>query len=153
MSNLKTSDKKPTALRLLSQWWPSMVTAALILWLTLTSDPVPDVQIPSWLGKHADKIVHAIMFGGLTGALIFDYKRRNPGAPHHTGTVFLIMLGVAIVFFGCIDEWLQDIMGLGRTADLYDVGADIAGIVCGLLLAPPVCDFLIRRWIIKEGKP
>lgn len=145
----------PSVKKALMRWWPSTLTATAVLWLTLTSDPVPDVRLPSWLGQYGDKVVHAIMFGGLTGAIIFDYKRRQPGAPHAAGTTFLILLGIAMTLFGIADEWLQDAMGLGRTADIYDIAADIVGIVIGLMLAPAVCNRLIRQWrvVVRGGKP
>lgn len=151
-----SDDRKTKAGRIVRRWWPSTLTLALVLWLTLTPDPAPDVELPSWLGEHADKIVHAIMFGGLTGAFIFDYKRRLPRAPRPLDTGFTSALAIAMIVFSVFDEWLQGAMGLGRSADVWDIGADLLGIAVGLLLAPPVCNALIKKAVsrsLKEGKP
>ncbi|MGM9854012.1 MAG: VanZ family protein [Muribaculaceae bacterium] len=147
-----TEDKKNKAARAIRRWWPSTLTLALVLWLTLSPDPAPDVELPSWLGEYADKIVHAIMFGGLTGAIIFDYKRRLPGAPRPLYTGFTSALTIAMIIFSILDEWLQGAMGLGRAADIYDIAADLAGIAIALLSAPPVCNSLIRQAVASHSK-
>ena len=127
-----------------------MLTALLVLWLTLAPDPAPDVDVPTWLDKYADKLVHAIMFAGLTGAFIFDYKRRLPGAPRPLMTGFTAALAIIMIIFAVTDEWLQDIMCLGRSGDPYDILADLTGIALGLLLAPPVCNTLIRKAVTPK---
>lgn len=111
------------------------------------------MEMPSFLGEYADKIVHFVMMGGLTGAWIFDLKRRRPGAPRHLGSGVYASLVVAMAVFCMLDEWAQGAMGLGRAADIWDYAADMAGVGTALLVAPPVCDRLIRRMIsVKRPK-
>lgn len=145
---------KDKIVRAVRRWWPSTLTLATVLWLTLTPDPAPDMTLPLW--EHIDKIIHAIMFGGLTGAYIFDYKRRLPAAPRPLNRNFVTALLISMIIFSCVDEWLQGAMGLGRSADILDIAADLTGITLGALLAPPVCNALIRMAVskpVKEGKP
>lgn len=119
------------------------MTVVLVLWLTLAPDPTPDVQLPSFLGPYGDKIVHAIMMGGITGALIFDYKRRRPGAPRRLTLSFVVWLAVAMLAFSFVDEWAQGAMGLGRSTDIMDFVADAVGIAVALLVAPQVVNALL----------
>ena len=58
----------------LRHYWPTLIVVGVILFATLSSDPTGDVsfEIP-----HLDKLIHAIMMGGLVGAIAFDYKRAE----------------------------------------------------------------------------
>lgn len=132
--------------RFLCSFWPSLLTLGVVLWLTLFPDPTPDLEIPSFLGEYADKIVHAIMMGGLTGAFIFDMKRRTPGAPRTLPVRTYCWLAVGMLLFCVADEWAQDAMNLGRSGDVYDLLADAVGIGIALIAAPPVCNRLIGRF-------
>lgn len=131
--------------RLIRCWWPSALTVLLVLWLTLAPDPTPDVQLPSFFGPYGDKIVHAIMMGGITGALVFDYKRRQPGAPRRLTVSFVVWLAVAMLAFSFADEWAQGAMGLGRSTDMWDFAADAVGTGIALIAAPPVVNGLLGR--------
>lgn len=53
---------------------------AVILWLTLAPQPLPDAG-GSWLDfPGADKVVHALMFGALALVLAVDLSGRECGA-------------------------------------------------------------------------
>lgn len=126
-------------------FWPSALTLVLVLWLTLSPDPAPDMVVPSFLGKYADKLIHAIMMGGLCGAVIFDMKRHGENVPRQLSLRFYVWLCVCMLFFSAADELVQGAMGMGRSADVYDFCADAVGIFIALLLAPSVCDRVIRH--------
>ena len=49
-----------------------MVTLAAVLWLTLAPQPLPDLDVPPFDGL--DKVMHAVMMGGLAGAFMFDWR-------------------------------------------------------------------------------
>lgn len=144
-------------MKVASAWWPTALTVALVLWLTLAPDPVPDIEVPSFFGKYADKIVHAIMMGGITGAVIFDYKRqglkRNPdprsrfryhGDPLPLSAGIIAAVIISVTVFSFVDEYLQDTMHLGRSADIFDFAADMAGMAIALFTAPPVVNRILR---------
>ena len=60
-------------MKILRRYWPSMVTLAAVLWLTLAPQPLPDLDVPPFDGL--DKVMHAVMMGGLAGAFMFDWRR------------------------------------------------------------------------------
>lgn len=135
--------------RKILHWIPSACTLAAILWLTLASRPLPDMDIPMFEG--IDKVVHAIMMGGLTGALMFDYRRngrwclRNSNAGHQhvltPGVIAVICFSVAA--FSAADEWAQGALTIARSADIYDFFADLVGIAVAAMIATPTINWLL----------
>lgn len=139
--------------RAISAWWPTALTLAAVLWLTLAQDPVPELEDVT-LFAGADKVVHYIMFGGLTGAFIFDYVRLRRARMQDACTqkgrrllkpASLVILGVVMMALAWGDELAQGAMGLGRARDVYDFLADSAGIVTALLIAEPVVNWLLKK--------
>ena len=136
-------------MRILRRYWPSAVTVAVVLWLTLAPQPLPDLDVPSFEGL--DKVVHAIMMGGLTGALMFDRRRcgrwnlrKSDAGSQHKLTprvVFVICLCVAV--FSAVDEWAQGALDIGRSSDAYDLIADVVGIVAAGLTGPSIINSLL----------
>lgn len=104
------------------EWWLSGIVLAAVLWLTLAPHPVPETHVPLFPG--ADKLVHAFMMGGLAGVIFFDMWRL--GKKLTIPRIMVVALCVSL--FSALDEWAQGAMGMGRTADLYDLLADITGI-------------------------
>ena len=54
----------------LLQWWPSALVVAVIIYATWLPDPVGAEELPKI--PHLDKLIHAVMMGGLASALMFD---------------------------------------------------------------------------------
>lgn len=115
---------------------PSITVLIVILYLTLLPKPLGDEEIPLFEG--ADKVVHFIMFGGLTGTYIFDRWRSGKSLKMEGAlltALFSALLGILV-------EYLQTAMGLGRTGnDIYDAIAN----TLGAFTAVPVCRAL--HWI------
>ena len=63
--------------RFVVAYWPSMLVSVVILYATLVPDPVGVDDLPSL--PHVDKLIHAVMFGGLTGAVAFGFVRSFVG--------------------------------------------------------------------------
>lgn len=122
----------------IKHWWPSALTLAVVLYATLDSEPTGDISMVLFPG--ADKVIHCIMMGGLTGAIIFDRTRAHRAVT----TRLLLWLGAGMGLFCVADEVAQDLMCNGRTFDLWDWVADAAGVVIALFLAPPVCRRIFR---------
>lgn len=73
----------------------------------------------------SDKVVHAIMFGALTGAILLDNERRRGWKLSGRGFVAVaIVVGAAA---GVVIEFVQDAMRLGRSFDVADMIADFVG--------------------------
>lgn len=115
----------------------SALTVAAILYLTLVPKPLPDTEFE--MPPGTDKVIHALMFGGLCFMLMLDMTLR-----HHPLTRRVLTVTVtAVCLFGGVIEIIQQAMAMGRGGDCYDWIADIAG----TLLAVPV-----GLWIIKKFK-
>lgn len=121
------------------QWGFTLLCTAAICWLTLAPHPLGETEIPLFPG--ADKICHAIMFGGLTWCILLDWQRRRWNIPHKKEYIIAIS---ASALFGIATEWLQRTTQMGRSYDNLDFCADAIGaMLFGLLYIP------ISGWLAK----
>ncbi len=125
--------------KFLRSYWPSALIVCVILYATW----LPGHLEPSNLPKipHLDKLIHAVMFGGLTGAILFD--RRRGGTRLNSGIVLATAAGT--LAFGAVDEWVQGLLPIGRPSDILDLCADAAGIIVATLTAPAVVNAIFRK--------
>lgn len=120
-------------LDLLRQFWPTLIVLAVILYGTLSSDPIGADNLP--LFPHADKLIHAIMMGGLFSAIIFDIQRADRSRRVAIRTMLIV--AIVIMIFGGLVEVLQMTMDSGRSAELLDLLADWLGVWIAYFTAPP----------------
>lgn len=108
----------------------SAVVSAGVLYLTLAPRPFGSVRIPLFEG--ADKVVHFMMFFAMAFAYHFDFRRGKKPVDEARlmGWIF-----VSLSAFGGLIELAQWKMRMGRSGDWYDLLADIAGAVYGIILA------------------
>lgn len=108
----------------------SAVVTAGVLYLTLAPRPFGSVRIPLFEG--ADKVVHFMMFFAMAFAYHFDFRRGKKPVDEARlmGWIF-----VSLSAFGGLIELAQWKMRMGRGGDWYDLLADIAGAVYGIILA------------------
>lgn len=120
---MKILDRIPRFLTL------AVVTAG-VLYLTLAPRPFGSVRIPLFEG--ADKVVHFMMFFAMAFAYHFDFRRGKKPVDEARlmGWIF-----VSLSAFGGLIELAQWKMRMGRSGDWYDLLADIAGAVYGIILA------------------
>ncbi len=108
---------------------PPLIWALLILVLLLAP---PRDDGPTWFYfPHADKLVHAVLFGVLAWLML--RSMRTPGIA--VGLPLLVTVLACTVLFGGLTEWLQHVLPVGRTGDLGDLLADAVGVVIALLVA------------------
>ena len=107
----------------LPPWTLTIVCFLAICWLTLAPHPLPDNDIPLFPG--ADKIAHALMFGGFTLCIILDRNRQHgwPSGIEKTDLYAPVFASA----FGIVTELLQSGMHAGRSGDVWDLVADITG--------------------------
>lgn len=120
-------DKIRRSLAALPGWTLSVLTLAVIMWLTLVPDPFGD-DSPS-LFPGADKLVHALMFGFLALMILLDIRRRNAWR----GTTLAEAVAAAVIStsIGVLIEFLQLVMALGRGFEVADMLADFSGsVIC-----------------------
>ncbi len=123
-------------LRHIPPYQPTMFVLIAVLYLTLLPQPLGEEEI--FLFDGADKVVHFILFGGLTGTFIFD--RYRIGKALSLNKALLCALISALL--GAAIEYLQYAMQMGRSGnDVYDAIANAVG----SLAAVPVCRWL--HWI------
>ncbi|MDE5785047.1 MAG: VanZ family protein [Duncaniella sp.] len=107
-------------------WLPGTLVVAAILYLTLAPRPLGD-DTPE-LFEGADKVVHAIMFGAMSFTLALD-RLMGRGAISHMA---LAVIAAVTVVTGLGIELLQGVMECGRSGDMADGVADIAGALAGI---------------------
>lgn len=114
------------------KWVATAIVVATILYLTLVPKPLPDdisLEIPG-----LDKVVHAIMFGGLAFVASLDLARRSKTfCP--LSKMSLIAVASAATLFGGVVEFLQQSMQLGRGGDIIDFAADCIGAFVAVMIA------------------
>jgi len=113
--------------------WPAaaLVAAAIISLSELPQPAFPRVP----LFPHVDKAVHLVEYL-ILGALLFRSLCYELSG-HLRLAAIMTVTGGAI--FGVCDEWHQSFTG--RTPDVWDALANVAGLVCGV-----ACILIARRW-------
>ncbi len=131
-----------TILTLISRYWPTALVVAVIVYATLTPQPVEPDTLPMIPGL--DKLIHAVMMGGLVGAVAFDWHRVDPRRRPLTSRVMMwICFGATL--FSAADETLQGLLPIDRPSDINDFWADLAGVCVAYLTAPAAVTALFRK--------
>lgn len=112
--------------------YATVVVSVLILIAVL----LPGSKIPDVGPGGFDKVVHFGMFVVWTIALRYDLDRRKP-FPYGMA----LMLGVG---FSALTEVIQ-ILTEDRTFDVYDMMANLLGVLTGLAVSGPVVRWLQRK--------
>ena len=120
-------------LHLIPPYQPTMVVLTAVLYVTLLPRPLGEEEI--FLFEGADKVVHFIMFGGLTGTYIFDRHRIGKTLTLR-GALSCAILSALL---GILIELLQDYTG--RSSDICDGIADTLGAFASV----PFCIWL--HWV------
>ena len=121
----------------LSIYWKSLIIISGILYLSF-APPSTFKGVPSF--ENEDKLVHLIMYAGLTCFLIFDFRQY---AKNKTLSVlaFILICLLFPVFLGGAVEILQPVFFAPRTAEWFD---DIAGVMLGWLVSQMIKPFLLK---------
>jgi len=102
----------------------------------------PDrVRIENWI-EHLDKWVHLLTFAFLAVWFAGQYRRRS-----------YWRIAAGLVGFGILIEICQRMVGY-RSAELFDIGADVAGVVLGLVIGLAGAGGWSQRfetWYITRG--
>ncbi|MEX2286933.1 MAG: VanZ family protein [Planctomycetaceae bacterium] len=98
------------------------------------------VPVPNFPGlpKDSDKLVHFVMYAGLSYLLALCYLASRPMKLQHYLMVFIIT-----AVYAAADELLQ--LAVHRHSDLYDGVADALGSLAGLAA------FTVTRHILERG--
>lgn len=125
----------------LPAWTFTVIIMAIICYLTLVPRPLPDMDMPVIPGL--DKVVHAIMFGALAGAICLDVARKR-GIAALTAGLLTVAFVVASLAGGAI-ELLQAVMEQGRSCEIWDFVADSVGSLLAVMVARPFIGALLKN--------
>jgi hypothetical protein len=122
------------------------IILVIIVWASLTPAPLGgNIHPMFYLLPPYDKVAHFMMYAVLAFILCFDWQRVHKW--RKVSLRNMIVIGVASAAFGVLMELLQEWMPcIYRRFDLYDILAQISGIIVSLLLY----GLLQRRWIEKQ---
>jgi len=120
------NDITPMMQRIIRYWSPVLVWCAVIF--IQSANPVPDV-IPKW--PLLDKVIHVGIYGLLSGLISRALYHRT--APRQRPLTLIVLATVITALYGLSDEWHQSFVA-GRSADVFDWLADIAGGILGSAL-------------------
>jgi VanZ family protein len=105
----------------------SILVALLIMYLSLTSSHTFD-KVPVFKVAYLDKIVHFFMYFGLMSVILIE-NRKNIKTRGH-----LFLIALIALLYGILMEFLQSVLTITRSGSVYDVIANIAGILVSALL-------------------
>lgn len=112
---------------LFSHYWKSFIFIGCILYLSFTN-PSTFKGIPTF--ENEDKLVHFLLYFGLTCLLIFDFRQGKKNTRMSTLTCFLVCI-LFPIFLGGAVEILQPMYFAPRTAEWLDWFSDIGGVLLG----------------------
>ena len=115
--------------KFLGTYWKSILIISGILYLSF-APPSTFKGVPSF--ENEDKLVHIIMYGGLTCVLIFDFRKYAKKYQLSTLAFILICLLTPVILGGVV-EILQPMYFAPRTAEWLDWFSDITGVLLGWL--------------------
>jgi len=108
------------------------------LWsvLMLIAFVVPTSSMPSvskFYFPHFDKVAHFVLFGVLTVLLLYETRSLKPSANVFAAKGTLYALAISL-FYALAIEGVQLFFIPTRTGSLADLGANLLGIVCAVIV-------------------
>lgn len=111
---------------LIFRFWKPIIVSLGILYLSF-APPSTFNGIPSF--NNEDKLVHFLLYSGLTCLLIYDFNKNRKA---NKVAFILVCIAFPIVLGGAV-EILQPMYFAPRTAEWFDWFSDIAGVLVGWL--------------------
>ena len=106
------------------KYWKSSIWIVCVLFLSFL--PASSLSSDWDFFENQDKLIHLIMYGGISFLLLLDMHFRM-----FNNYRFIIVMLLSIVLFSTIIEILQPIFS-NRGRDLFDVIANFIGAVLGV---------------------
>lgn len=128
--------------------WPPAIVAIIIFYLCclLPSKDIPDVGFDFFI--PADKIVHFLMYFGLSLVASYNYIYDKSG---NIIILKLIIFAICIpILYGGLIEIIQDNYFQGRSGDWYDFLADTLGAIASIPFSLWFRRFLLNRQELEQ---
>jgi VanZ family protein len=104
----------------IAAWWLTVTAYAGAIFLaSSTPNPLGIQRLPPFV----DKVVHAVVFGGLSFTV---WRALRSSAPHAAATRLSLLAIVLTASYGLTDEFHQSFVP-GRTMEMLDLAADAGG--------------------------
>lgn len=103
----------------------TLVTFIILVGMLMPGDSVPSIPIPG-----LDKVIHMLMFLGLTSTFYLEHFYVHSKKPSYLSTILVLFL------FGIATELLQGSLTASRMCDPLDLLADMTGVAVALLFSP-----------------
>jgi len=127
----------PTRPRPLAAWLPVVLWAGVIFALSsISGTRLPAIDVP-----QSDKIVHALLYGVLSGLLCRALDRSRTRGKARSHLLLAILIATA---YGISDE-IHQLWTPQRSADWRDVVADASGAALGVM------SLVAMRWMKFRG--
>ncbi len=123
----------------ITHYWPTLLVASVIIYATISDNPTGVDALPPI--PYIDKLIHAVMFGGLFSAWAFDRRRSG----HVLTRKYLYLTAAVCIAAGGLDELAQGVFTARRAADITDWLADITGIAVAIITAPPAISAVLGK--------
>lgn len=116
--------------KFITTYWKTITCSLCILMLSMAS--FSSNKLPTF--THADKLVHIFMYLAFTCILFYDYSQKNVVKTFRSyGLLFLVP-----IFYGGFMEIMQGLLTVSRSADGFDMLANSAGTLVGLVLSSTI---------------
>ncbi|MBK5212119.1 MAG: VanZ family protein [Flavobacteriaceae bacterium] len=90
---------------------------------------IPSPDLPKLDFSAADKIVHSTIYFILINLWMYYFYAKN-GFPLNVKQIMILLF--SILLYGIIIEILQGLLTVSRTADIFDVAANLLGTLLGI---------------------
>ena len=112
-----------------NKWW----TFLFFLWMgtltTLSLLPSDQLDVKTPPIPHLDKWAHFAFYAiAMTLGALFLRERQYPKGGMRNA---LVGMAIVLTFYGMIIEVLQGMTTLDRSAEWWDIGANMLGVLCG----------------------
>lgn len=97
-----------------------------------------------YLFKNEDKVIHLLMYFGITIVLLFESYLANPRSVNK-----MLLLNIFPLFIGGMVELMQTYLTQFRSGDWFDFFADAAGVILADIVFKYIKDFNFFKKAVK----
>ena len=133
-------------LKYLKRYPLSLLVFAAIVYLSLFR-PSDDMQLPM-LFEHMDKVVHFIMYAGLSFIIWYEFFRSHTKKGMNI-KLFLAIFLIPALFSGFM-EYMQSKATDYRSGDIMDLLFNVLGIIFSNIICLTVFAYLLSKRTRKE---
>lgn len=137
-------------LKILKYSWIPIIISLIIFYLCclIPFNDIPEVEFEFFIPM--DKVVHFIMYLGLSGATALYYVYDKKG---HINVPLMILGAVILpIIYGGVIEVIQGKYFPPRSGDWFDFLADSLGVLASLPLVFYFRSFMLKRQLINNIK-